>query len=818
MNTGSLVETVWQDIRFAARGLRKNPGFTAVSLLSLALGIGATTSIFSVVYAVLINPYPYAKPNEIWAPSIRSLKTPQGRGAHSIREFQEVAKLSAFSDVMATSGENVLLTGDRAPENFQGVLLSSNAFQFLGMQPILGRTISSVDIRPGGEPEPVVVLSYLAWKRLFDGDPNAIGKTLRLNDQPHTVIGVMPPRFGWFGNDGIWLPLPMNQPDRMANVIMRLNQGVSQQQAEQQLQALHLRLARETPASFPKDGFRTTLTNYMDVTVASGEMQNSLRLLFGAVGFLLLIACANVANLQLARVTARTREIAIRMSVGAGRSRVLRQLLTESVFLSLLGGALGVLLTFAATRAIVALMPENNLPNEARITVNMQVLLFSMAISVLTGIMFGIAPAAHSSKPDLTDALKDAAKGSGTSATSGKTRSLLVIVEVALSVILLVGASLTIRTLVALHRVDTGFQADRVLLVSLPLQPKRYTTAEQRNAFAQNLLDRVMNLPGVEAAAIGNGGLPFGGPRSPYAIEGQPQTEGQAIIIGLISSDYLRTMGIPLQRGRVLTESEVAHADHLALINAAAAKLWPGGESPIGKRIRIDFLGKAPGPQVLLSPGANPYVTVVGIIGNTKNAGIKDEPAPAIFVPYTLIAPPQRALAVRTTGEPTLLLNAVRDQVQAIDKGQPLARPITMKEVLGFQTVQPRFNMALFSFFGLLGLTLAMAGIYSVLSYHVMQRTHEIGIRMALGAERGTVLRLMLGMGTKLVLIGLALGMIASIFLTRFLQNQLFQVPAVDPISLTGVAILLSLAALLASYVPADRAARLDPMAALRHE
>src|SRR5258706_1028240 len=716
---------------------------------------------------------------------------------------------------MATSGDNVLLTGDRAPENFQGVLLSSNAFQFLGVQPILGRAISAIDIRPGGEPEPVVVLSYLAWKRLFDGDPNAIGKTLRLNDQPHTVIGVMPPRFGWFGNDGIWLPLPMNQPDRMANVIMRLNQGVSKQQGEQQLQALHLRLAKETPASFPKDGFRTTLTNYMDVTVASGEMRNSLRLLFGAVGFLLLIACANVANLQLARVTARTREIAIRMSVGAGRSRVLRQLLTESVFLSLLGGALGVLLTFAATRAIVALMPEFYLPNEARITVNMQVLLFSMAISVLTGIMFGIAPAAHSSKPDLTDALKDAAKGSGTSATSGKTRNLLVIAEVALSVILLVGASLTIRTLVALHRVDVGFQADRVLLVSLPLQPKRYSTAEQRNTFAQNLLDRVKNLPGVEAAAIGNGGLPFGGPRSPYAIEGQ-QADGKAIIIGLISSDYLRTMGIPLQRGRVLTESEVAHADHFALINVAAAKLWPGGESPIGKRIRIDFLGKAPGPQVLLGPGANPNVTVVGIIGNTKNAGIKDEPAPAVFVPYTLMAPPQRALAVRTTGEPTLLLNAVRNQLQAIDRDQPLARPIIMKEVLGFQTVQPRFNMALFSFFGLLGLTLAMAGIYSVLSYHVMQRTHEIGIRMALGAERGTVLRLMLGMGTKLVLIGLAVGMIASIFLTRFLQNQLFQVPAVDPISLAGVAILLSPAALLASLIPAEPAGRLEPIGPLR--
>jgi len=366
--------------------------------------------------------------------------------------------------------------------------------------------------------------------------------------------------------------------------------------------------------------------------------------------------------------------------------------------------------------------------------------------------------------------------------------------------------------------VDVGFQPDHVLVLNIPLPPKRYATAQQRNAFAQALLDRVKNLPGVEAASTGNWILPLGGPRSGFTIAGRPQNDSRRIIIGLIGGDYLKTMGIPLLRGRAFSDSEVAHADRVALINAAASKLWPQGESPIGKRIRVDVLARAPGPQVLLLNAANPDVTVVGIIGNTKNDGIKEAAAPALFVPYTLMAPPGRALALRTTGPPMSLLNSVRDQVRTIDKEQPIGRPATLQEITGSQTIQPRFNTALFSFFGLLGLTLAMAGIYSVLSYHVTQRTHEIGIRIALGAERGDVVSLMLGMGSKLVLIGIAVGIVGSLFLTRFLQNQLFHVQATDPISIVAVIVLLTVAALFASYMPARRAARLNPVTALRHE
>ena len=807
---------ILQDVRYALRGFLRSPAHTAVALLSLALGIGATTAIFSVVYGVLIDPYPYAKSKEIWMPAIRDLKSRQGRGSYSVAEYQQLQKVDAFSDVMATGMGGMRLIGGREPESVASVLLSGSAFHFLGVPPILGRTIAPSDIRPSGEPERVVVLSYLTWKRLFDGDPNAIGKTLRLSDEPHTVIGVMPPRFGWFGDDGVWMPLGTDQRETLVNPLVRLRPGVSSKAAEQQLHALNQEFARLKPETFPKDGFRTTLINYMDVTVASGEMRTSLRILFGAVAFLLLIACANVANLQLARATARAREIAVRMSIGAERGHVLRQLLTESLLLSVLGGAVGILFAIATTKAIVALMPSFYVPNEARITVNWQVLGFSTAVSVLTGILFGLAPALQCSRPNLTEALRDAGRGSGASAESSRTRSLLVVAEVALAAILLMGASLTVQSFIAIQHVDPGFQADRVLMIGFALVPQRYSTLEQRNAFAQSLLERVEALPGVQTAAVGNGGMLFGSPGSTFSIEGRPSPEVQRLQVGLISGDYLRTLGIPVLRGRALSEQEVQHADGVALINQAAAKLWPAGVDPIGQRMRVDLLSKPPRPPLL--GVAKPSITVVGIIRDVKNNGLREDPSPAVFVPYTLLAPPQRALALRTEGDPMLVLNGVREKVRELDKNQPLGRPLTMTEIIGFETSQPRFNTALFSFFATLGLTLAMAGIYSVLSYHVTRRTHEIGVRMALGAQHGDVMRLMLTMGGKLVLTGLAIGIAGSLFLTRFLRSQLFQVEPTDPLSIALVAAVLGAIALLACYVPARRAARLAPMIALRYE
>ncbi len=638
------LEAFGRDVRYALRVLRKSPGQTLVALISLALGIGATTAIFSVIYGVLISPYPYGHPNQIWAPLIRDLARPDGGfSAHQMRDYVELKRLPALSDTMATRPEGRILTGDRTPENFQTISVTSNAFQFLEVAPILGRTIQPSDVRPDGQPEPVIVLTVKAWDRLFNSSPSALGQKIVLNDQPFTVIGVMPSRFGWWTDDGGWVVLPEDSRDaRNVFAIMRLKRGTSAKVAEEQLQALHLRLAKERPNDFPKTGFTTSLQNYMDITTASGAMESSLRMLFGAVGFLLLIACANVANLQMARATSRAHEVAVRMSVGAVRGRLLRQLLTESVVLSVVGGALGVAFAFGITKAIVMLMPEQYVPNEARITLNLYALVFCACVSIATGILFGLVPALKCSRPDLVDALKDAGRSLSGAARGNRTRNTLVVAEVTLSVVLLIAASLTIRGFFDLQHRNVGFQPDKLMVVSVQLAPKRYATYDQRVAFAERLLAAAQGLPDVEAAAIGNGGLPFGGPRSGYSIEGQPKDGSPDIQMVLMSADYPKAMEIPLRIGRNIEPREVTQAEPVALINETAAKLWPAGTSPIGAQIRLSILEKpptaAPGPQ-----RGSPLVTVVGVIGDTRNAGLSNPTASAVYVPYTLLAPTNRA-------------------------------------------------------------------------------------------------------------------------------------------------------------------------------
>jgi putative ABC transport system permease protein len=538
-------ERLWQDVRFALRSFRKNAGFTVVALLSLMLGIGASIALFSVVYGVLIAPYPYARPNQIWAPAVLGPHDAL-RGWHwySQREMAEIDKLPAFSDVMATSVKSVMLTGGINPENFYGVFLTGNAFNFLEVKPLLGRTIQPFDIGPGGEPAPVVVLSYGFWQRFFSGDPHAIGRTITLDDVPRTIIGVMPPRFGWWTNEAFWLPLRTDLKDTSGiAVIMRLAPGVTQHVAEQQLNQLNIRLAAERPDDYPKGQLRTVLLNYMDITTASGEMSDSLHLLFAAVGLLLLIACVNVANLQLARTTERAREIAMRLAIGAGRGRLVRQLLTESVLLSVAGGVLGVLFAVGATRLIVALIPPDYVPNEARIAINGWVLLFSLGVSMLTGILFGLAPALRSWRPDLVGTLKDGGGGAAGSMRGRAMRSWLVVAEISLSVILLAGASLAVRGFVQMLLVDPGFQPAKVLRIDVTLAPKHYPTWQQRNILDRNLLESITNLPGVEAVSLGNGGLPWSGWHSSFSIDGQPRTEGRNVVLALISGRYPQTWG-----------------------------------------------------------------------------------------------------------------------------------------------------------------------------------------------------------------------------------------------------------------------------------
>jgi predicted permease len=802
-----------QDLAYAVRSFRRSPAFTAVALLSLTLGIGATCAIFSVIYGVLIAPYPYAKPGGIWAPDVRSVDGRSGHG-YAVDELTRLVSLPAFSDVMATSFEPVLLTGEFAPESFGGVLLSGNAFNFLGVPPVVGRTIQPTDIRPDGEVEPVAVLSYRLWMRLFDGSPAVVGRTLRLNGRPHTIIGVMPPRFGWYGDSGFWLPLSPTRRDLQGiNPIMRLASGVSKQVAEQQLDVLNKQLARERPGTYPAQGFTTHLLNYLDITVASGEMETSLRLLLGAVVFLLLIACANVANLQLARGSARAREIAVRMSIGASRRRLLRQLLTESMVLSLAGGALGVAFAFVAIRSIVALMPDFYVPNEARVTINVHVLLFSLAVSLLTGVVFGLAPALQSSKQDVGSALKSG-RGTGAEAHGGRLRGVLVVIEVALSVVLLVGATLTARTFLVLQSMDGGIRTDHVLAVGVPLPALKYATLDQRNRFAQELLDRVGALPGVEAATLG---LPFGGPRTGFTIAGETTDPSAQITVNLAGADHLRVFGIPLRLGRMFDVAEVRRGDRVAVINAAAAKLWPAGVNPIGAHLRLGLLERPPS-RLAVDTSRPPEVTIIGVIADTRNAGLRSDPQPAVVMPYTIVAAVQRTLAVRAGGDPNLQLNPIRAIVRDIDPDQPLGHPFTLAEVLDQEVVQPRFTMAVFTAFALLGLALAAAGIYSVLSFHVTRRAHELGVRRALGAPRGHVLGLLLAMGGRLVAVGLVVGIPVSLAATTLLRSQLYGVQPADPLAYAAVAVVLGVVALVACYIPARRAANVDPMVALRQD
>jgi putative ABC transport system permease protein len=479
---------------------------------------------------------------------------------------------------------------------------------------------------------------------------------------------------------------------------------------------------------------------------------------------------------------------------------------------------LGVLLSFAITRAIVALIPPDYVPNEARITINGYVLLFALAVSMSTGILFGLVPALRSSHPDMSDALKDGGNGAGLSIRGQATRSGLVVIEIALSVVLLAGASLTIRSFIQLLRVDPGFQPEKTLTVSVDLQPKSYPTLEQRNAFNRNLLENISNLPGVEAAAIGNGGMPYSGWQSTFTLEGQPHVDGQKLAISLVSSSYLRTLGIPLKRGRNFTRAEVENGMHVALINESAARLWPAGIDPTGQKVQIDALGQPVPPTVLVAPGVYTAVTVIGVVGDTRNDGLRDATLPAVYLPYTFFGPPDRNLAIRTFGDPLSILNAVRQKIHQMDGGVAVGRPMTISEMLGQETEQPRFNMALFTGFAALGLALAAIGIYCVISYNVSQRVHEIGVRMALGASRGNIANWVLRSAGRVAGAGLLIGLCGSIALEKLVRSSVFGAAKFDGASLTAVILALSAVALLAAWLPARRAAKLDPVTALRHD
>jgi predicted permease len=801
-----------QDFAFAVRSLLKARGFSIVAAVTLALGIGTTTAIFSVIYGVLLDPYPYAKSNEIWDPNVVDAKTGQWVGLR-VSDYLELSRLPCVQSAMATGYDNVTLTGELAPEVLTSPELSATGFDFLNVTPILGRGLGPGDFLPNGDPRPVTVLSFKLWQRLFNSDSNVLGRTLALDDVPHTIVGVMPPRFGWYTNDGLWRPLSTTQLNRGVRLIVRFKPGTSPEVANQQLLAMIQAQAKKEPDRFPKDGVKAVFKNYLDVTVASGEMRTSLLLLLGAVGFLLLIACTNVANLQLARGAGRGRELAVRLALGASRGRVVRQLLTESLVLSIAGGVLGVLLSYALVHVIVTLMPDYYVPNEARVTMNGWVLAFSTVVAVSTGIVSGLVPAWQCTRPDVNEALKDGGQATG-SYRSNRTRHSLAIAQVALSVLLLVGASLMALSFVQLQQFDRGFHTQNMLLLRVPLNAKRYTTFEQRTAFAREFLERVRAIPGVAHATVGQ--PPGFETRSAIQIAGEPKPS-EEVALNYVDADYLSTYGLQLKAGRYFTPEEIAHANQVALISETAARLWKSGMDPIGRTVSVESL-LGGGSNTLSAANATKEVTIVGVIGDVRGED-PTKPAPAVvFVPYTLRAPSRHVFVLRTDIDPAGVLGTVRGELRKMDAEQPMLLPFTFDELIEQQTKQPRFKMTLFSALAGIALVLAAMGIHSVLSYTVAQRTREIGLRMALGASRSDVLKFFLRLGGRLSLVGMIIGVVLSIALTRLLSSQLFNAPALDLLAFVLALALLSLAALIACYAPAKRATKVDPMIALRSE
>ena len=681
----------------------------------------------------------------------------------------------------------------------------------MGVPPLVGRTILPSDADPGAEP--VAILGYGFWQRQFNGDPSVIGRKLQLNDKIRTVVGVMPQRFMWRGAD-VYLPVIFHRGEttegvRIVHVLGRLKPGVTAAQAEADLRPIVEELQRADPRAFPKQ-WRVGLRSFKE-TFQSG-ITNALWILFGAVGLLLLIACVNVSNLLLSKAASRQREIAVRASLGASRMRLIRQFLAESLVLSLLGGILGIAIAYVGLKGILAMVPQNTIPDESKVELNIAVLMFSTAVSIVAAIVSGLAPALHATGKDIAVPLKEA--GRGTSGGTGQKliRSGLVIGEVALSLMLLVGASLMIRTLLAIQNVDLGFRPEHVLTMRVPLSDARYSDSSRRIAFLTELLRRVKAVPGVEAAAVNNGFHPFSGFGSAIQVSGNAQQDNRIVLVNETNEEYTRAMGIGLAAGRLFTSSEVANRSTVAIVNRAFTQRYSPEQNIIGRMVTFVRTSRTP---VNLATSS---FQIVGVVNDALNRIFTNETVPEMYLPYTILGQAQ-FLVVAVQGKPTSLANAIRTQVYQVDKDQPVTEVKTIDSALhDWVYAGPRFNSLLFAVFAALGLTLALAGVYGLVSNLVTLRRAEIGIRIALGASFRQVIGMILKSGGVLVGAGIGLGLIGSLASVRVLSSQVWKVSTFDPVTFVAVALLLLIAGLFASYWPARRAAKVDPVQALRGE
>lgn len=809
------MEGVWQDLNYGLRGFRKQAGFTALATVSLALGIGAATAIFSVIDNVLLDPWPYRDADRIVSVQVHDLQrsAPGGRGAYPTPEFLEyVRQTHVFEDVVGVGNSDVLYTTREGTERLQAAEVTANAFRFLGMQPLAGRGIEPEDGKPGA-PE-VFAMSYKMWVKYFSRDPNLIGRSFILNDQRRTLVGIMPPRFTYFGAD-LWLPRDpdLAAPDAQRRFFFlqaRLKRGVTLAQAATDFDVVSRRMAKLYPANYP-ERFNINVVTLTDMVV--GRFRKTLMALLAAVALLLFIACANVANMLLARATAREKEISIRSALGASRWRVARQLLIESFLLAAGGAMLGCILAYAALHVLIGLIPENLIPSESVITINIPVLLFSLAIAILTTLLSGLAPAIHAVRRQLATSLRDSGKGVSGGFRHAKLRNSIVVAEIAFSLVLLAGAGLLMRTMVALQTVDLGLNPDNILVARLPLPKERYKTAAAKQQFFSQALRRIAELPGVIAVTETSTLPPYGGIGSEVDVPGKMHADKWRAIYQLCSEGYFTTLGLKLKSGRVLSAAEVNAARKVAVVNETLVRKFFGTDNAIGQQLQLKDLAKAPDPV------ANPVFEIIGVIGDAKNQGIQESPMPEAFIPYTVTGAYERGVLVRTAREPLAMLNAVRGEIWSVDRGVALTLTGTLEGYLkSFSYSGPRFTMIMLGVFAGIGLVLVAIGTYSVIAYTVSRQTHEIGIRMALGASGADVFRMVLRMSAILIASGLALGVAASLGANRLIASELWGVKPHDPSTISAVVIVISIIGLLACIVPARRAMRVDPAVSLRYD
>jgi predicted permease len=819
MRINRLLETIWQDLRFGGRTLTRSPGFAVIAILTLALGIGANAAIFSVVNAVLLTPLPWSEPDRtvmIWSKWTAFDKTWVAAG--EVVDYRKRSR--TLEDVAAWSDGQVNLTGHGDPERVRAANVSANLFSTLGVRPLIGRTFTATEDMPNGPR--VVVLGYGVWNRRYSADPSIVGQSVQINGAPYEVIGIMPPGFLLptdFRNpepSQLWAPLQMNpaSTDHGSHGLYaaaRLKPGITVQQAAEDLHGIARALTSE--GFYPVQmEFDTVVLSLSDEVV--GSVKRSIWLLFGAVGFLLLIACANVANLLLARAEARQREIAVRSALGAGRLRVVRQLLTESLVLTAASALAGISLAYAGVRLVSWWNPAS-IPRVTGVSLDLRVLLFTALLALVTSILFSLAPALRALRVDLTESLKDGGQSVSSGGARHRFRNTLVVVEMAMAVVLLVGAGLMLRSLWALQRVPIGFEPSNVLTMRVSLPASSYASPEHVVLFYQRLLDRVRQLPGVHAAGAARL-LPLGSTIGDFGlmVEGYTPAPGTNAKGDwqIVTEGYLEAMGERLVRGRAIAPTDTTDSQLIALINEEMARRYWNGRNAVGGRLKI---------------GANPsrpWITVVGVVANVRHNGITDVVKEKFYVPHTQwhksIGNPIRSmsLVVKTTSDPIRLAAPIRQEVRALDSSLPVAEVRTMDDVVDATMSAPRFTGFLLVTFAAIALVLSAIGIFGVLSYLVSRRTREIGIRLAIGAGRAQVLRMVLGNGLMLAFAGVVAGLAIASVLTRSMRTLLHEVNPADPLTFVSVGVLLSLVAILASLVPAWRATRVNPVVALKTE